>query len=126
MGLIYSDIILSNPLDTQLLPITTKSLVDTGAVHLCIPEHLSLQLQLNELEKREVALADGRKVLCSYVGPVKVQFGNRSCYTGALVVGDKSLLGAIPMEDMDLIIHPTLHKITVNPENPNIPLSQAK
>jgi len=32
-----------------------------GAVHLCIPEHIAIQLQLRELEQREVILADGHR-----------------------------------------------------------------
>ncbi|HTF02722.1 MAG TPA: clan AA aspartic protease, partial [Bacteroidia bacterium] len=95
-------------------------------LHLCIPQHVALQLQLNELEKREVTIADGSRQLCSYVGPVKLQFENRSCFTGALVIGDSVLLGAIPMEDMDLVIHPALLKVSVNPSNPNIPSSVVK
>jgi hypothetical protein len=30
------------------------------------------------------------------------------------------LLGAIPIEDMDLLIHPAQLKLEVNPANPNI------
>jgi clan AA aspartic protease len=123
MGLVYTLLTLNNPVKAGLQPIEVKSVVDTGALHLCIPEHIAIQLELTELEKREVTIADGSKKLCSYVGPVKVQFQNRSCYTGALVIGDTVLLGAIPMEDMDLIIQPALLKITANPNNPNIPAS---
>ncbi|CAN5880776.1 hypothetical protein BH11BAC7_BH11BAC7_20800 [soil metagenome] len=126
MGLIYSSLLLSNPISPELKPIEVTSLVDTDALFLCIPEHVAIQLQLKELEKREVTIADGSKKLCSYVGPVKVQFENRSCFTGALVIGDGVLLGAIPMEDMDLVIQPSLLKITVNPSNPNIPGATVK
>ena len=42
------------------------------------------------------------------------------CLTGALVLGESVLLGAILIEDMDLVIHPAKLKITVNPNNPNI------
>ena len=126
MGLIYTNITLSNPVNVQLKSIETSSLVDTGAVHLCIPEHIALQLQLNELEKREVTIADGSKKLCSYVGPIKLQFQNRSCFTGALVIGDSVLLGAIPMEDMDLVVQPALLKVSVNPANPNFPSTTVK
>lgn len=106
MGIIYANIKLSNPVNSELSSIEVRSLVDTGALHLCIPEHLKNQLGLKELEKREVTIADGSKKLCSYVGPVKIEFKNRSCFTGALDLGDISLLGAIPMDDMDLIINP--------------------
>lgn len=126
MGLIYSSINLSNPVRPDLAGIGVSALVDTGAVHLCIPEHVAIQLQLNELEKREVTVADGSKRVCAYVGPVKLQFENRSCFTGALVIGDSVLLGAIPMEDMDLVIQPALLKVSVNPSNPNIAGSTVK
>ena len=125
MGLVYTNITLSNSVNMQLKSIEANSLVDAGAVHLCIPEHIAIRLQLKELEKREVTVADGTKKLCSYVGPVKLQFQNRSCFTGALVLGEAVLLGAIPMEDMDLVVQPALLKVSVNPANPNYPSSTA-
>jgi len=42
MGLIYADIELSNPTDKTLSSVIAKSLVDTGALFLCIPEHISI------------------------------------------------------------------------------------
>jgi transposase len=36
------------------------------------------------------------------------------------------LLGAIPMEDLDLVIHPATRTVTVNPASPNVPTSVAK
>ena len=51
---------------------------------------------------------------------------NRGCFTGAMVMGDEVLLGAIPMEDMDLVIRPLTREVTVNPASPNIPASIAK
>jgi clan AA aspartic protease len=126
MGLIYADIQLTNLLAADTEPFFTKALVDTGALHLCIPEHVSYQLRLKQLEEREVTIADGSKRLVPYVGPVKITFKNRNCFTGAMVLGEEVLLGAIPMEDMDLVIQPALLKVTVNPESPNIPMSVAK
>ncbi len=52
MGLIYTNIDLKNPRDSSLKPITVKALVDTEAVTLCIPEHVAVQLKLDELEKK--------------------------------------------------------------------------
>jgi hypothetical protein len=43
-----------------------------------------------------------------------------------MVLGDETLLGAIPMEDMDLILHPATRTLQVNPNSPNIPTSVAK
>ena len=105
---------------------TTQSLVDTGALHLCIPEHIAIQLQLDELYKREVTTADRKKHLVPYVGPIAIKFENRGCFTGALVLGDQVLLGAVPMEDMDVLVSPSKRTLIVNPESPNIALSIAK
>lgn len=126
MGLVRAKLILRNPRERQLKPLDTEALVDTGSLHLCVPEHVALQLRLEELEKREVTTADAAKRLCSYVGPLEVHFENRACYTGALVLGDEVLLGVVPMEDMDLVISPSLRAVTVNPQSPNIPSSVVK
>jgi hypothetical protein len=72
-----------------------------------------------------VVLADGRRRTVPYVGPVEVRFGNRRCFTGAMVLGSEVLLGAIPMEDMDLVLRPQLQSLEVNPESPNLPTSVA-
>jgi hypothetical protein len=72
-----------------------------GTVQLSNPSSPELQ----GLEVR--ALADGHRRTVPYIGPIEV------------------LLGAIPMEDMDLILGPQLQSISVNPESPNIPVSLA-
>jgi clan AA aspartic protease len=120
MGLVYSKIILSNPVMPELIPIEVKCLVDTGSTFLCIPPHIATQLQIKTIETREASLADGGSKTVPYAGPVKVSFENRNCFTGALILGDEVLLGVVPMEDMDLVVHPKLLKLTVNPESPNI------
>jgi clan AA aspartic protease len=126
MGLIYAEIQLKNLLAPGMEPYMAKALVDTGALHLCIPQHIAFQLKLQQLEEREVTIADGSKRIVPYVGPVQITFKNRNCFTGAMVIGEEVLLGAIPMEDMDLIIQPALLKLSVNPESPNIPMSVVK
>ena len=126
MGIAYASLTLSNPVRRDLDGMEVKALADTGAVHLCVPQHVALQLELKELEKREVTLADGSKRVVPYVGPLEVRFGNRHCYTGAMIMGDDVLLGAIPMEDMDLVVRPTTREVTVNPASPNMPSSMAK
>ena len=126
MGLVYTTISLSNPRDLTLKAIEVEALVDTGATTLCIPEHVVVQLQLPAIEQREVVTADGKSHLVAYVGPVQVKFENRTCFTGALVLGDSILMGAVPMEDMDLVVHPREQKVTVNPKSPNIPSAIVK
>ncbi len=126
MGITYADLRLGNQARPDLEEIDTSALVDTGALHLCIPEHLALQLQLTTLKQREVQTADGKSHLIDYVGPIKISMLGRECFTGALVMGNQVLLGAIPMEDMDLIVEPARMRVTVNPLSPNIPMSLAK
>jgi clan AA aspartic protease len=120
MGLARARVTLSNPRRPDLAPIEVDALADTGDVHLCIPEHVALQLELEELDKREVMLADGSLQLASYVGPIMISLANRRGFAGAMVLGNQVLLGAIPMEDMDLVVHPRTQQVIPNPENPNI------
>ena len=126
MGLTTSKITLSNPRRNDLSPVEIEALADTGALHLCIPDHIRIQLDLDKVEDREVTLADGSKKLVPYVGPIMINFMNRSGFTGALVLGDEALIGAIPMEDMDLVVIPSSRTLTVNPNSPNVPASMAK
>ncbi|MGH8534758.1 MAG: aspartyl protease family protein, partial [Gammaproteobacteria bacterium] len=96
MGHVFAELDLSNPREPDLDPVRVKALADTGALMLCIPEHIALQLKLEKESIREVSVADGRSMNVPYVGPVRVSFGKRFCYVGALVLGDEVLLGAVP------------------------------
>ena len=126
MGLVYANITLSNPVNTGLQALEVKCLADTGSTFLVIPQHIATQLQLKPLETREATTADGSSHTVPYAGPVRITFQGRNCFVGALIMGDEVLLGAVPMEDMDLIVHPKLLKLTVNPDSPNIPRGHAK
>jgi clan AA aspartic protease len=126
MGLVCAKLNLSNPVHSELSAIESLALVDSGALHLCIPQHLALQLKLKPLEDREVTLADGGKQLIPYAGPIMVKFQNRTAFVGAMIMEDEVLLGAIPMEDMDVVIHPATRELRVNPESPNIAMTKAK
>lgn len=110
----------------ELAPVEVEALADSGAVHLCIPEHVRLQLKLETLDNKEATLTDGSKRFVPYVGPLEIRFKNRIGFAGALVMGDQVLLGAIPMEDMDLVIVPKERRLDVNPASPNIACSSAK
>ena len=120
MGIVTAKLVLSNPREPALAPIEVTALPDTGSVFLCIPEHVRLQLKLEILEEREVVLADGRRASYPYAGPVILRFKNRTGCVGALVLGQHVLLGAIPMEDMDLVVNPRDQTVDVNPDSPNI------
>ena len=126
MGYVHAAITLKNPRLAALSEIETEALVDTGALMLCIPEHIVLQLQLESAATREVTTADGKHHQVPYAGPVEVRFENRNCFTGALVFGDEVLLGALPMEDMDLVVLPAERRVAVNPASPNLPHALVK
>ena len=126
MGNVFADIELSNPRRTELRPIRVRALANTGALTLCIPEHVALQLELETESTREISVADGRKMNVPYVGPVQVGFENRICFVGALVLGDEVLLGAVPMEEMDLVVSPGRREVTVDPASPNLPRVRVK
>ena len=126
MGHIFTEIELTNPLEQQLTSIKVNALADTGGLMLCIPERIALQLKLSTESVREVSMAEGRNMNVPYVGPIKISFGDRFCYVGALVLGDEVLLGAVPMEDMDLVINPGRKNVTVDPASPNIPRARVK
>jgi len=126
MGLANAHILLKNPRKPELATVEVEALADSGAVHLCIPPHIQIQLELEEIDKKEAILADGRRKLVPYVGPIEIRFKNRVGFAGALVMGDQALLGAIPMEDMDLVIVPRTRAVDVNPDSPNIATSQAR
>lgn len=124
MGLIHTEIKLDNPKQSAGIAISTQALVDTGALHLCIPEALSRQLNLAAERVRRVTFADGQSVEAPYVGPVRVEIAGRTCFVGAMVFGDEVLLGAIPMEDLDLLVDPARQQLV--PRDPRGPASVAK
>ncbi len=125
MGLVYAQLELSNPAEHELSPMVVSALVDSGSTWLVVPQHVANQLSLRIAERKEITLADGAKRLVDYVGPVRVRFAGRNAFVGAIVMGDEVLLGAIPMEDMDVLIHPQSRSLIPNPANPNIPGSLA-
>ncbi len=126
MGLVNGKLLLKNPRLPDLDPLEVAAMADSGALHLCIPEHIQIQLRLEAIDSKEVTLADGSKRLVPYVGPIELRFKNRVGFAGALVMGDQVSIGAIPMEDMDLIIVPKTRTLDVNPDSPNIASSIVK
>lgn len=134
MGLVYADIELLNAGDIfqsrkGLLPfelvkkIQVKAMVDSGAYYLAINENIKNQLELPLIKKSIATLADGSQIDLEIVGPVEVRFKNRITTVDAMVLPGNSevLLGAIPMEGMDVVINPLKQTLEVNPEHPYIP-----
>lgn len=131
MGLVYAEITLINGEDLilakrsiigedEVKQMTVKMLADSGSYMMAINETIQEQLSLPVKEKRKAQMADGRVNEYEVVGPIEVKFKNRRCSVDAMVLpGDNEpLLGAIPMEDMDVLIHPQRQELVVNPEHP--------
>jgi len=133
MGLVYADIELISTEDLSLAyrgfltqdgvrKKKVRALVDTGSYMLSINEHIRKQLDLRKLDSHEVELADGSLQMVDIVGPVDIRFKNRSTTCRAVVFPNdvEVLLGAIPMEDMDVLVDPKQEQLIVNPANPYI------
>jgi clan AA aspartic protease len=139
MRLVYAEIELLNEADLILnqhgyLPENkirrtfSKVLVDSGALDLVITEKVQAQLDLTVIGKRTVNLADETLLDLEIVGPVQIRFENRSTTVRALVLpgAGEILLGAIPMEGLDVLVDPGREKLIVNPKSPDIPMSKLK
>ena len=131
MGLVYAEITLINGEDLilakkhiigeeEIKRMNINMLADSGAYMMAINETIQQQLQLPVIEKRKAQMANGSVEEYEVVGPIEVRFKNRRCVVDAMVLpGDNEpLLGAIPTEDMDILIHPLRQELIVNPEHP--------
>lgn len=132
MGLTYANIELVNAGDAEVYrrgyigedeirQITVKAMVDTGSIMLCINESLQQYLNLPFRSKRRSQLANGLILDLDVVGPVIVRYLDRECSTNAILLPDdqEPLLGAIPMEEMDLYVNPSRNELLpVHPEGP--------
>jgi clan AA aspartic protease len=139
MGLVYANIELINSDDLalvrrnmldkdQIRHMHVTMMVDSGAYMMAINETIQSQLDLPFIETRKVQVADGRVVEYAVVGPIDVRFANRKATCSAFVLpGDaEPLLGAIPIEEMDVLIHPRRQELVVNPDHPNYAVIKMK
>jgi clan AA aspartic protease len=139
MGLVYADIELINTADLEMARrhiigeeevkrMRISMLADSGAYMMAINENIQSQLELPFVEKRKAVMADGSVQEFDVVGPVMVKFANRTAVCNAFVLDGNSepLLGAIPMEEMDVLIHPLRQELIVNPDHPNYAVLKMK
>lgn len=139
MGLVYAEIDLISVDDmvlhrrgfldeSKIKQVRVNALVDSGAINLSINETIQAQLDLPVIERQFATLADESLIKVDVVGPVEVRFQNRSTTVRAVVLpGDAEvLLGAIPLEDMDVLIDPREQKLVVNPKHPYVATKHLK
>jgi clan AA aspartic protease len=102
------------------------ALVDTGSIMLCINENIQEYLKFPVVETKRVQLGNGQIVECQIVTNVEIRFKNRATTCRAIVLPDDSepLLGTIPLEDMDVLIHPQTQQLIVNPDYPDLALTR--
>jgi clan AA aspartic protease len=125
MGSVYAEITLKNAVDTgncengfikesEIRQETITALVDTGAATFVITQELHRQLGLRVQGTKQVRLANASKETVNIAGPVEVHWKNRAmvCRPWVISGNGKFLLGAIPLEDMDLIVDPARQVLT--------------
>ena len=119
MGNVYAEITLKNVKDLmrvedgvisepEIRLTTVTALVDTGAWTLVISEAVREELGLEVRGERLASLANNATETVKMVVPVEVQWKDRTmtCQPVLIPGADEVLLGAIPLEDMDLMVDP--------------------
>jgi clan AA aspartic protease len=119
MGEVRTEITLVNIRDTvkaeeglvpesQVRRLTVNAVVDTGAWTLVINEETREKLGLRVEEVSETTVAGGAKFPSRITEYVEVRWKDRKTACAALVLpGEEDvLMGAYPLEGMDLMIHP--------------------
>ncbi len=96
------------------------ALVDPSSYYLCSNETIRSHLGLRHMTYQKAELADGRIADVEMVGPVILNFKNRTTASSALELPGNSepLLGSIPMEGLDVVLVPLKQTIDVHPEHP--------
>ncbi len=132
MGLVYADVELINGDDLayvrksiidkdEVKRMHFNMLVDTGSLMLTINENIQEIMQFPVVEKKRFQLANREIGEYDLVSSVELRFKNRRTLCEAIVLPRDSepLLGAIPMEAMDVVILVARQELVVNPEHPD-------
>jgi clan AA aspartic protease len=103
--------------EDKIKRVTVRALVDSGAYNLVINEEIKDQLNLPVRGTQTIKLADETLLEVEIVGPVEVRFEDRTTSVRAYVLPglEEILLGAIPLEGLDVIIDPLRGRLLVNP-----------
>jgi len=127
MSVVYTEITLKNEIDAafaekgyikedEIRQMTVQAVVDTGAWTIVINNETREKLGLRDKGFGEANLADGKKGEFPMAGPLEIRWKNRRFTCDALVLPDapEILLGAIPLEGMDLTINPKRELVGVH------------
>lgn len=103
-----------------------RGVVDSGATRLVIPESLARQLGLDTSGTIQVRYADGRVANRAIAQRVHFTYGGRDSIFNAVVEPDResALIGAIVLEDLDLLIDCTNQRLV--PRDPKQIISEVE
>jgi len=111
MSTTYADITITN----LFIKSTTRvrALVDTGCMLSTVTDEVAQALGFDpaQFTMKRIVLADGRSVRVPTIGPIQIDYEDRSSKTEAYVMGDECLLGCVPLECMDLTIDPVQERL---------------
>jgi len=124
MGTVHAEITLRNANDRancaqgiikeqDVRSVAVTAIVDTGAMSLVISEDLCQKLGLSIIGQRMAQIANGQRVPCKLTEAVEIHWKNRLSTLSAVVIpgAELVLLGAIPLEDMDLMVNPVTQEL---------------
>ncbi|MDR3335414.1 MAG: retroviral-like aspartic protease family protein [Treponema sp.] len=99
--------------DTEVRQVTVDAVVDTGAGPLIITEAMREQLGLDIETEDSVLLAGNVPQKCTNAEVVKIIWNDRFAFSCPIVLpdGEETLLGVIPLEDMDLMVNPVERRL---------------
>ena len=100
-------------LDENIRRVTTQALPDTGAWTLVINEDLRQKLGLAIVDTVGSSLADGSSAEYGLTEPVEIRWKDRRTSQEAVVIpaAGEILLGALPLEGMDLYVDPVNQRL---------------
>jgi clan AA aspartic protease len=124
MGIFRTAITLENPFDVALAlrgfikesevrRLTVDALVDTGAWTLVINEKVRAELGLEVMYESKSEVANGVVETGYVTKPVTIYWEDRDTDCRAFVLSNEPevLLGALPLEEMDLMVYPNGKKL---------------
>jgi len=99
--------------DQEIRQVTVNALVNSGAWAMVINEPTREKLGLEAGGVAPGILADGAKAMYKSAGPIEIAWKDRTFICEALIVpnADENLLGAIPLEALDLTINPRTEEV---------------
>jgi clan AA aspartic protease len=124
MGQVFAELTLRNEWDVALAykgvikpeevrTITVTAIVDTGAYSLMLDEETSQKLGLEKTGDQKIRIANGQRIECPVTTPVEINWKDRQSIMCAVTVPGlpQTLMGLLPLEEMDLIVHPNKHEL---------------